>query len=199
MTMQLQRNDLWSLEEYSVQRSAFRREVIAYKKSRLVCLNEHARLMFEDKKTIRYQVQEMLRIEKIFEASGIQDELDAYNPLIPDGNNWKATFMLAYDDESQRRLALQQLWGVEHQIWVQIDGHNKVYAIADEDIERSNEEKTSSVHFLRFELTQAMIDDCVEGGKIFAGCDHPELAIKAQTLAESTAQSLRQDLIRYHA
>ena len=199
MSMQLQRNDLWSLEEYALQRPNFRRELIAYKKSRLVCLNEHARLMFEDKKTIRYQIQEMLRIEKIFEAAGIQDELDAYNPLIPDGNNWKATFMLAYDDEAQRRIELQKLWGIEHKMWVKVADHEKVFAIADEDMDRSNEDKTSSVHFLRFELNRSMIDDCIQGADICIGCDHDALAASPQVLDETIAQSLRQDLIQYHS
>ncbi len=192
--MALTRSDLWSLEEYAEKRAAFRGEVIAHKKDRNVALNEHARLIFEDELTIRYQIQEMLRIEKIFEAAGIQEELDAYNPLIPDGSNWKATFLLEYEDVNERRKALAALIGVEDQIWMKVGDQDKVYAIADEDMERENEEKTSSVHFLRFELSADIVAAAKAGAKILAGCDHPALQVAAMALPAATARSLVADL-----
>ena len=188
--MALARSDLWSLEQYSEKRAAFRAEVIAHKKHRRVDLNEHARLLFEDEKTIRYQIQEMLRIEKVFEAAGIQEELDAYNPLIPDGNNWKATFMLEYDDVDERKQMLEKLIGVEDQVWVQIGDFDKVYAIADEDLERENDVKTSSVHFLRFEFTPDMISAAKGGDAIVIGCDHPHLSTDGITLSGDSRESL---------
>jgi hypothetical protein len=142
--MTLTRKDLLSLEEYSSRRQEFKAQVINHKKNRNVSLNEHARLYFEDELTIRYQIQEMLRIEKVFEAEGIQDELDAYNPLIPNGSNLKATFMLEYDDVELRKVELSRLIGVEDQVWLQVEGFKKVYAIADEDLERENDDKTSN-------------------------------------------------------
>jgi hypothetical protein len=190
----LTRTDLWSLEKYSEQRAAFRSDVIAHKKNRQVALNEHARLMFEDELTIRYQIQEMLRIEKIFDAAGIQEELDAYNPLIPDGNNWKATFLLEYEDVDERRQALAELIGVEDTVWVRVGEQDKVYAIADEDMERENEEKTSSVHFLRFELSDAMVAAAKGGAAVLIGCDHPQLNVEGNKLPAATAQSLVSDL-----
>jgi hypothetical protein len=148
----LNASDLMSLEQYARQRSDFRAKVLEHKKRRQVALGPNATLYFEDRLTIQYQVQEMLRIERIFEPAGIDEELSAYNPLIPDGSNWKATFMLEYPDVEQRKRELARLIGVEDKVWVQVEGHDKVYAIADEDLERDTEEKTSSVHFLRFEL-----------------------------------------------
>lgn len=192
--MALTRSDLWSLEEYSEKRTAFRGEVIAHKKDRHVALNEHARLLFEDELTIRYQIQEMLRIEKIFEAAGIQEELDAYNPLIPDGSNWKATFLIEYEDVNERRQALAELIGVEDKIWMQVGDQDKVYAIADEDMDRENEEKTSSVHFLRFELNADMVAAAKSGAGILIGCDHPALTVDGIMLSPATVTSLVGDL-----
>lgn len=192
--MPLTRSDLLSLEEYSIKRAEIRAEVIAHKKLREVCLNQHARLLFEDETTIRYQIQEMLRIEKVFEAEGIQEELDAYNPLIPDGHNLKATFMLEYDDVEERRKQLEGLIGVEDQVWLQVGDQEKVYPIADEDMDRENEVKTSSVHFLRFELSAAMIKAARSGSEICFGCDHPNMLIDKVCLSKEAADSLASDL-----
>src|SRR5688572_24264082 len=148
----IRRESLLSLEMYARERNAFRARVIAHKKDRTVHLGEHVTLLFEDELTIRYQVQEMLRIERIFEEEGIQHELDAYNPLVPDGGNWKATMLIEYPDAEERRRMLARLKGIEARVWVEVEGFPRVYAIADEDLERENEEKTSSVHFLRFEI-----------------------------------------------
>src|SRR5689334_7079297 len=152
------RDSLMTLEAYAKSRKEFRARVLAHKKNRIVHLGEHVTLIFEDELTIRYQVQEMLRVEKIFEEDGIQDELDAYNPLIPDGRNFKATMLLEYEDVTERKVALARMKGIEDKTWVRAEGCARVYAIADEDLERENDEKTSSVHFLRFELTQEMAD-----------------------------------------
>jgi len=150
--MKLNRASLWSLEEYAERRDDFRHEVMAYKKNRRIALGEHATLLFEDEKTIKYQIQEMLRAEKIFDSAGINEELDAYNPLIPDGENWKATMLIEYPDEVERATALGRMPGVEHKVWAKIGDNEPVYAIANEDLERSTDEKTAAVHFLRFEL-----------------------------------------------
>lgn len=190
----LTRKDLWSLEDYAVNRPQFRTEVLEHKKNRQLQLNEHARLLFEDALTLKYQIQEMLRIEKVFEAEGIQDELDAYNPLIPDGNNLKATFMLEFDDAELRKVELSRLIGVEDQVWLQVNGFEKVYAIADEDLDRENDEKTSSVHFMRFELTQEMIKALKQNQLLRAGCDHLNLPIKGIELPAETVASLTEDL-----
>lgn len=192
--MALSRGDLWSLEQYSEKRDDFRKQVINHKKHRQVRLSEHARLLFEDETTVRYQIQEMLRIEKVFEAAGIQEELDAYNPLIPDGTNWKATFMLEYDDPAERKIALEKLIGIEDLVWMQIGDNNKIFAIADEDLERQNDVKTSSVHFLRFELSQQMISDAKAGAAIRAGCDHSVLNVEGITLNQATVETLISDL-----
>ncbi len=191
--MILTRNDLLSLEEYAIRRQEFKAQVISHKKHRQVSLNEHARLYFEDELTIRYQIQEMLRIEKVFEAEGIQDELDAYNPLIPDGSNLKATFMLEYDDVDLRKEELPKLIGVEDMVWLQVKGHEKVYAIADEDLDRENEEKTSSVHFMRFELNQAMVHTLKQQQSLSAGCDHQHLPVAGIKLPTETVASLTED------
>jgi len=172
MTMQLARSDLMSLEQYAVNRPDFRNRVIAHKKHRRVAIGPHLFLYFEDRLTVQYQIQEMLRIEKIFEAAGIQEELDTYNPLIPDGANLKATAMLEYQDVEQRKRQLALLKGIEHLIWIQIDGFDPVYAIANEDLERSNDEKTSAVHFMRFELEPKMIDALKHGAKLVMGSNH---------------------------
>lgn len=190
----LSRSDLMSLEEYSQARSDFRRQVMAHKKNRLVRLDEHAALYFEDRLTMHYQIQEMLRIEKVFEADGIQEELDVYNPLIPDGSNWKATFMLEYPDIEQRADMLTKLVGIEDKVWVQVADLDKVYAIADEDLERSDEKKTSSVHFMRFELTAEMAKAAKQGGAINMGIDHAGLSADISPVAANTAASLVADL-----
>jgi hypothetical protein len=153
----LTRDNLMTLEAYAKARPAMRTQVIAHKKIRTICLGDHLTLIFEDELTMRYQVQEMLRTERIFEEAGIQDEIDAYNPLIPDGSNWKATMMIEYPDENERRIMLTRLKGIEDKVWVRAVGQAKAFAIADEDLERENEEKTSSVHFLRFEIDSASI------------------------------------------
>jgi hypothetical protein len=164
---------LLSLEAYAKSRKDFRAKVIAHKKTRTVHLGEHVTLIFEDDLTIRYQVQEMLRIEKIFEEQGIQDEIDAYNPLIPDGRNFKATMLIEYEDVDERREALSKLKGVEDKTWIRVEGCPKVFATADEDLERENEQKTSAVHFLRFELTREMADALKYGVALAMGVDHP--------------------------
>ena len=190
----LSRDDLWSLEEYAELRPNFRSEVMAHKKARQVALGEHARLYFEDAVTIKYQVQEMLRIEKVFESAGINEELEAYNPLIPDGHNWKATFMVEYADPEERSLRLAQLIGIEDKVWMQVEGCERVYPIADEDLERANETKTSSVHFLRFELTPSMIAAVHSGATICAGVDHPAYPLEAVILESAVRDSLAGDL-----
>ncbi len=191
----LNRSDLWSLEEYSEQRPGFRQKVMQHKKSRQLALGENARLYFEDTLTIRYQVQEMLRIEKVFEADGIQEELDAYNPLIPDGHNWKATFMLEYPDVDQRQQMVQKLVDIENKVWMKVGECEKVFAIADEDLERSDGNRTSTVHFMRFELSPAMITAALAGEAIFAGIDHPEYAVEQFSVDESVRASLAADLV----
>lgn len=173
----LTRADLLSLERYAVERSAFRARVIAHRQRRRLALGEHATLSFEDRLTIQYQVQEMLRIERIFEPEAIDDELAAYNPLIPDGHNWKATLLLEYPDVDERRAALARLVDIEHCVWIAVDGHARVLAIADEDLERSRADKTSSVHFLRFELDDPMVGALRAGAALSAGVDHPAYAV----------------------
>jgi hypothetical protein len=190
----LSRDDLLSLEQYAEQRAAFRARVIEHKKNRHVQLGPHATLAFEDRLTIQYQIQEMLRIERIFEARGFQEELDAYNPLIPDGSNLKATFMIEFDDEAERRRALTGLIGVEDRVWLCVAGHDRVYAIADEDMDREDEEKTSSVHFLRFEFTPDMIAALKSGADLGAGIDHPNMTVTVEPLPPATRQALAADL-----
>jgi len=190
----LTRADLYSLEQYAEQRSAFRDKVMAHKKDRRVELGPHATLYFEDKLTIQYQVQEMLRAERIFEAAGINEELEAYNPLIPDGSNLKATFMLEYDDVSERRAALEKLIGIEDRVWVKIAGHSPVYAIADEDLERDTEQKTSAVHFLRFEFTPQMVAAAKEGAVIGMGIDLPIYQHTLEPLPDNIRAALVKDL-----
>ncbi|MCL6554907.1 MAG: DUF3501 family protein [Burkholderiales bacterium] len=190
----LTRADLLSLEEYAKARPKIRDKVMAHKKNRTVHLGPHMTLIFEDSLTISYQVQEMLRAERIFEEEGIQDELDAYNPLIPDGTNWKVTQMIEYPDPEERLRMLRRLKGIEDRTWVRVAGFDKVYAIADEDLERENEEKTSSVHFLRFELTPAMIAAVKSGAAIGVGVDHPEYTAAVEPLPEAVRASIAQDL-----
>jgi Protein of unknown function (DUF3501) len=190
----LTRNDLYSLEKYAELRSAFRSQVMAHKKHRQVQIGPHARLVFEDRLTMQYQVQEMLRIERIFEAQGIEDELRAYNPLIPDGTNWKATFMVEYEDPAERRQALAELIGIEDRVWIKVDGFERVWAIADEDLERATTEKTSSVHFLRFDLPPAMSAAVKAGANIGVGIDHPAYSYQVDPVEQQTRDSLAQDL-----
>jgi len=170
----LTRDDLFSLEQYAVQRAEFRAKVMDHKQARRVPIGAHATLYFEDRLTMQYQIQEMLRVERIFEPAGIQEELDAYNPLIPDGDNWKATFMVEYEDVDERRDALTRLIGIEDKVWVQAGDEDKVFAIADEDLERENADKTSSVHFVRFQLPAATLQAIKSGAAIRMGIDHPE-------------------------
>jgi hypothetical protein len=194
MTMaQISRDSLLTLEAYAKQRAEFRSRVLAHKKNRTVRLGDHVTLIFEDELTIRYQIQEMLRIEKTFEEAGIQDELDAYNPLIPDGTNLKATMMIEYDDPVVRKRALAQLKGVEDRVYVQVDGHPKVHAIADEDLERENDEKTSSVHFLRFEFEPAAIAAVKQGAAIAIGVDHPNCTLRLEEVAPQVQAALARD------
>lgn len=189
----LERTDLYSLERYSEVRADFRAKVLAHKAARRVALSPHLTLYFEDRLTVQYQVQEMLRIERIFEPAGIDDELAAYNPLIPDGANWKATLMIEYPDVDERRRELARLIGVEDRVWVRVDGCGPAYAIADEDLERDNGEKTSSVHFLRFELTPEMRDTFRRGASLSVGCDHPNAKVEVR-VAEGTRTALLADL-----
>ena len=169
----IERASLLSLEAYARERNAFRARVLEHKKRRTVALGDHVTLIFEDELTIRYQIQEMLRIERIFEEAGIRHELDTYNPLVPDGGNLKATMMIEYPDVAQRERELARLKGVENRVWVQVAGCERVYAIADEDLERENEDKTSAVHFLRFELGAEMRKALNHGAGLAAGVDHP--------------------------
>ena len=168
----LSRDDLLSLEQYAEQRKDFREAVIKHKLNRRVEVGPNATIYFEDRLTIQYQIQEMLRIEKIFEVSGIEEELETYNPLIPDGTNWKATFMIEYPDADERRVALIKLSGIEDRVWVKAGDSDRVWAIADEDLERATEEKTSAVHFLRFELPRSVIDAIKSGSEISVGISH---------------------------
>ena len=190
----LTRDQLMPLEQYAKQRNDFRAKVMAHKKNRQVQVGPHATLYFEDRLTMHYQVQEMLRAERIFEEAGIEDELNAYNPMIPDGGNWKATFMIEYGDEDERRVALGKLIGVEHKVWVQVAGFAKVWPIADEDLERTTEEKTSSVHFLRFELAPDMIKAVKSGVAINMGIEHPAYTHSLSPVPEATRAALVQDL-----
>lgn len=189
----LNKADLLSLEEYSEKRESLRSEVLSIKKNRLIQIGENVSLLFESLDTIKYQVQEMLRIEKIFEAEGIEEELAAYNPLIPDGSNLKATMLIEYPDKEVRAAKLRDLHLVEDKVWLQIGENERVFAIADEDLERSNEEKTSAVHFLRFEFNEAMIEDFKNKKMLYAGIDHPNYNIKTKEVALATVESLAAD------
>ena len=190
----LKREDLMSLEEYADKRADFKNHVLELKKDRKVALGENATLYFENEQTIRYQIQEMLRIEKVFEAEGINDELEAYNPLIPDGSNWKATFMIEYGDPEERAKALAKLVGVEDKVWVQVDGFNKVFAIANEDLERSTDEKTSAVHFMRFELNADMSGAVKQNKSISMGIDYDGFDQLVNPIAEPSRLSLMHDI-----
>ena len=190
----LERKDLWSLEEYAEKRDAFRAEVLAHKKNRNVLIGGHVLLVFEDALTLKYQIQEMLRIEKVFEAAGIQDELDAYNPLIPDGDNWKCSMLIQYPDVEERRVRLAELLGIENQVWATVGDGNKVFAIADEDLERANEDKTSAVHFLRFQFDAETTAAIKAGGQITFGIDHENYPADDVVLAEASRASLAADI-----
>jgi hypothetical protein len=190
---QLTRNDLYSLEKYSAIKTDYRAKVMEHKKHRRVPIGEHATLYFEDALTMQYQVQEMLRLERIFESEGIQEELDVYNPLIPNGSNWKATFMVEYDDVEERKKALAKLIGIEDTVWVRVGDFEKVFAISNEDLDRTAPDKTSAVHFMRFELTPEMIAAAKQGAAIKAGIDHP--AYRQETeLPQDKRDSLAGDL-----
>ena len=190
----LKPTDLYSLEHYSRDRAAIRAKTMEHKRSRQVGIGPNMMWLFEDRITIQYQVQEMLRAERIFEVEGIEDELGAYNPLIPDGNNWKVTLLIEFPEENERRVQLTRLKGVEDRCWVQIAGHPKVFAIADEDLERENDEKTSSVHFLRFELTPPMIASMKGGAALSLGVDHDNYRHEINPVAPAVQASLKSDL-----
>ena len=185
---------LMTLEAYAKARKDFRARVLAHKKDRTVALGEHLTLIFEDELTIRYQVQEMLRVERIFEEEGIHDELAAYDPLIPDGSNWKATMLIEYPDVAERQAQLAVLRGIEDKVWIEVAGHARVYAIADEDMDRSNDEKTSAVHFLRFELTPPMIAALRAGGDLAIGVAHPAYTAQIDRVPPAVKSSLAGDL-----
>jgi Protein of unknown function (DUF3501) len=187
------RESLMSLEAYAKARPEFRAKAMAHKRLRTVHIGDHVTLLFEDETTIRYQIQEILRVEKQFEEQGILDELEAYNPLIPDGRNFKATMMIEYADEAERRVALTKLKGIEDKTWVKVEGSKKVYAIADEDLERENETKTSAVHFVRFELNQEMAAALKYGVTLSMGVDHPNYAASTD-IASDTRAALVMDL-----
>lgn len=195
MPPQITRESLLTLEAYDKVRPKFRAQVMAHKKNRTLHFGDHLTLIFEDELTIRYQIQEMLRAERIFEEKGIQGELDAYNPLVPDGTNWKATLMIEYPDIEQRRRMLAKLIGIEDRVWVRVEGHPRVYAIADEDLERETPEKTSSVHFLRFELEPAMVRALKQGASLSVGVDHPEYTAEIARVQEAVRDSLVADLV----
>jgi len=186
-------SELFSLERYAKERPAFRMRVLEHKRDRQLAVGPHVTWLFEDRLTIQYQVQEMLRTERIFEPEGIEEELESYNPLIPDGANWKATLLIEYTDEAERRRELTQLKGIEDRCWVQVSGHEKVLAIADEDLERENEEKTSAVHFLRFELTGPMISSLRAGAELGVGIDHDRYRHAIQPVRDGTRKSLLAD------
>jgi len=190
---QIARESLLSLEAYARARNEFRARAIDHKRRRAVHVGEHLTLQFEDELTVRYQIQEMLRIERIFEEEGIRGELDAYNPLVPDGSNWKATMLLEYPDPDERRVRLAELKGIERRVWVQIEGCERIHAVADEDLERENDEKTSSVHFLRFELRPEMIEALRRDAALSMGVDHPRYQVSVQVGAQ-TRSSLAEDL-----
>jgi hypothetical protein len=188
------RESLMTLEAYSSARTAFRSQVLAHKKARTLGIGPNVTLVFEDELTMRYQIQEMLRAERIFEAAGIQDELDAYNPLVPDGANWKATMLIEYPDIEERRQMLTRLIGIEDRVWVRVEGCAPAYAVADEDMERENEQKTASVHFLRFELAPEMIARLRSGAALALGIDHPAYGHTVAEIDAPTRASLLADL-----
>ena len=188
------RDSLMSLEAYAKARPAFRARVLAHKRARTVHLGEHVTLLFEDELTVRYQIQEMLRIERVFEEEGIRDELDAYNPLVPDGSNLKATMLIEYEDVDERKSALAKLNGIERRVFVDVEGRSRIVAIADEDLPRSTDEKTAAVHFLRFELDRETVSALKRGARLGIGVDHPAYQAAIPAVAEETRASLAADL-----
>ena len=192
--MKLTRADLFSLEQYSDMRKDYRQQVMAHKADRHIPIGPNATLYFEDRMTVQYQIQEMLRIEKIFDANGINEELETYNPMIPDGSNWKATFMIEFPDESVRREKLAQFIGIEKAVWVRVGQHSKVNPICNEDLERETEDKTSAVHFMRFELSSEMIAALSAGEAISMGCDLPVYTQELNPISEASQASLTADL-----
>lgn len=190
----LTRQDLHSLEDYSAMRDEFRAQIIQHKKNRVIKVGPNVTMHFEDRLIMQYQIQEMLRAERIFESEGIQEELNAYNPLIPDGSNWKVTFMIEYPDEIERAEKLRELIGIEGQTWVQVSGHAKVFPICDEDMPRETSEKTSSVHFMRFELDSEMAKAINSGEAISIGIDHPKYTHAIEPVPESIRDSLAGDI-----
>lgn len=192
---QIRRDTLMTLEAYAKARNEFRARVMAHKRDRTVALGEHVTLIFEDELTIRYQIQEMLRAERIFEEAGIQDELDAYNPLVPDGSNWKATMMIEYPDIEERHRMLAKLVGIEDKVWVKVESHPRVYAVADEDLERETATKTSSVHFLRFELDASMVQALKRGAGLSMGIDHPQYNVTVDDVKAPVRDALAADLV----
>lgn len=194
MMEKLTRENLYSLERYAEVRKEFRERVMEHKRDRRLQLGENATLYFEDRLTMQYQVQEMLRIERIFEAAGIEEELQAYNPLIPDGSNWKATFMVEFPDVAERREKLKQLVGIEDHVWLQVGASEKIRPIADEDLERDSEDKTSAVHFLRFELQPGQVEALKDGAPLAAGIDHGRYDVEIRPVPDSIRNSLLADL-----
>jgi hypothetical protein len=195
MNTKVTRDSLMTLEAYSKARSDFRKRVLEHKKQRTIALGDHVTLLFEDELTVRYQIQEMLRVEKIFDEEGIQHEIDSYNPLIPEGNNFKATMLIEYTDEAVRRKMLTQLKGIERKVFVQVEGAKKVYAIADEDLERENEDKTSAVHFLRFQLDVDMVKSLQYGVALSMGVEHENYVAVLAPLPAAQQQALMKDLV----
>ncbi len=191
---QISRDSLMTLETYSKERQEFRARVMSHKKNRRVQLGKNVTLIFEDELTIRYQIQEMLRVEKIFEEVGILDELQTYGVLVPDGSNWKSTMMIEYIDPDERAIRLTQLIGIEDTVWVRVQGHDPIYAIADEDLERENEEKTSSVHFLRFELSKDSVRALQQGAVLSMGIDHSAYQVMIESIDGAVRESLVGDL-----
>ncbi len=190
----LTRGDLYSLEQYAEIRATFRADVMAHKKNRQLAIGPNVTLYFEDRLVMHYQIQEILRVERVFEAEGINEELETYNAMIPDGSNWKATFMIEFPEEAERRVALTKMKGIEDKVWVNVDGYEAVYPIADEDLERENDEKTSSVHFLRFELSEDMTAALKQGSKLAAGIDHPAYQYTVDPVPLNIRDSLVSDL-----
>ena len=188
------REDLISLEDYAEQRAEYRQQVLSHKKNRSLQLGEAVTLLFEDRKTIQYQIQEMLRIEKIFESEGIEEELSAYNPLIPDGDNWKATMLIEYTDPVERKDALKRLVNIENQMWVQVGENEKIYAISDEDLDRTRDDKTSSVHFLRFQLSPELTQGICDETSITFGIDHLEYTVDTGVISGGFRKSIMNDL-----
>ena len=190
----LTRENLFSLEKYSEIRNDFRLKIMAHKKNRHLAIGPNTTLYFEDSLIMHYQIQEMLRAEKIFESSAIDDELVVYNALIPDGNNWKATFMIEFTNEEERRAALKKMLGIENNLWLKIEGFNEIHPISDEDLERSDDNKTSAVHFLRFQLDHEMIDALKGGCQLSAGINHPEYKYTVNPIPQNISESLISDL-----